>query len=53
MLVAFTHEDWAVVLALLGAILALIAALWESPYSPRLGWLAFAAVAGALAVMNS
>lgn len=48
-----THSDTAVIAFAVGAVLAVVAAVWESPYSGRLHALALAAVAVGLAVWAS
>lgn len=45
--------DWAVVIWIVGAVLGVIGALWESPYSARLVALAVADIAFGLAVQAS
>lgn len=45
--------DWAVVVWIVAAVLAAIAAVWESPYSPRLLALSVAGIALGLAIQAS
>lgn len=45
--------DWAVVIWIVAAVLALISAVWESPYSGRLLALAVAGIAAGLALQAS